>query len=344
MAEIVAPTLRAMQAMGAPFKGVLYAGLMITADGPKLIEYNVRFGDPETQVLMLRLMSDLVPALLGEPRRPAEIFDLRWYPDPALTVVMAAKGYPGDYARGSVIEGLDAAAKVEGVEIFHAGTKADGRPHPRQWRPRAQRVGDRQDGARGASARLRGDLPHPLAARILSPRYRLARDRTRGKIMPDLADLYPGYAARWIDTSIGKIFARVGGSGPPLLLLHGHPQSNVMWHRVASELATHFTLVIADLPGYGWSAVPEAEADHAPYTKRAMAAVMVEAMEALGYVRFRLAGHDRGGRVGYRLALDHPGRLEQLAVLDIITTWDMWHRFDARLAIARLALDFLGAA
>ena len=159
--------------------------------------------------------------------------------------------------------------------------------------------------------------------------------------MPDLADLYPGYAARWIDASIGKIFARVGGSGPPLLLLHGHPQSNVMWHRVASELATHFTLVIADLPGYGWSAVPEAQADHAPYTKRAMAAVMVEAMEALGYVRFRLAGHDRGGRVGYRLALDHPGRLEQLAVLDIITTWDMWHRFDARLAMRAWHWTFL---
>jgi haloacetate dehalogenase len=137
--------------------------------------------------------------------------------------------------------------------------------------------------------------------------------------MADLADLYPGYAARWIDTSIGKIFARVGGNGPPLLYLHGHPQSNVMWHRVAPELAPHFTLVIADLPGYGWSAVPEAQDDHAPYTKRAMAAVMVEAMAALGFARFRLA-------------LDHPGRLEKLAVLDIVTTWDMWHGMDARLA------------
>jgi len=107
--------------------------------------------------------------------------------------------------------------------------------------------------------------------------------------MPDLADLYPGYAAHWIDTSIGKIFARVGGSGPPLLLLHGHPQSNVMWHRVAPELAAHFTLVIADLPGYGWSAVPEADADHAPYTKRAMAIAMIQVMEALGFARFRLA-------------------------------------------------------
>jgi phosphoribosylamine--glycine ligase len=126
MAEIITPTLRAMKAMGTPYKGVLYAGLMIGADGPKLIEYNARFGDPETQVLMLRLMSDLVPALLASRDGQLKSFDLRWYPDPALTVVMAAKGYPGDYARGSVIEGLDDAAKVEGVEIFHAGTKADG--------------------------------------------------------------------------------------------------------------------------------------------------------------------------------------------------------------------------
>ena len=126
MAEIITPTLRAMNTMGAPYKGVLYAGLMVTAEGPKLIEYNARFGDPETQVLMLRLMSDLVPALLASRDGQLKSFDLRWYPDPALTVVMAAKGYPGEYARGSVIEGLDDAAKVEGVEIFHAGTKADG--------------------------------------------------------------------------------------------------------------------------------------------------------------------------------------------------------------------------
>jgi len=126
MAEIITPTLRAMQAMGTPYKGVLYAGLMIGADGPKLIEYNARFGDPETQVLMLRLMSDLVPALLASRDGQLKSFDLRWYPDPALTVVMATKGYPGHYARGSVIEGLDDAAKVDGVEIFHAGTKADG--------------------------------------------------------------------------------------------------------------------------------------------------------------------------------------------------------------------------
>jgi phosphoribosylamine--glycine ligase len=115
-----------MKQMGMPYKGVLFAGLMITRDGPKLIEFNVRFGDPETQVLMLRLMSDLVPALIAARDGQLKNFDLRWYPDAALTVVMAAKGYPGDYVRGSLIEGLDAAAEVEGVEIFHAGTKADG--------------------------------------------------------------------------------------------------------------------------------------------------------------------------------------------------------------------------
>ncbi|MCC6776845.1 MAG: phosphoribosylamine--glycine ligase [Hyphomicrobiales bacterium] len=126
MDEIVLPTVRAMKAMGAPYKGVLYAGLMITAQGPKLIEYNVRFGDPECQVLMLRLMSDLVPALLASCDGQLRNFDLRWHADAALTVVMAANGYPGSYAKGSVIEGLDAAAAVEGVEIFHAGTREEG--------------------------------------------------------------------------------------------------------------------------------------------------------------------------------------------------------------------------
>jgi phosphoribosylamine--glycine ligase len=126
MDEIIHPTVRAMKAMGAPYKGVLFAGLMITKDGPQLIEYNVRFGDPECQVLMLRLMSDLVPALLAAHDGQLKNFDLRWYPDASLTVVMAAKGYPGDYKKGTPIDGLTAAAQVEGVEIFHAGTKADG--------------------------------------------------------------------------------------------------------------------------------------------------------------------------------------------------------------------------
>jgi phosphoribosylamine--glycine ligase len=125
MDEIIRPTLRAMKAKGMPYTGVLFAGLMIAADGPKLIEYNVRFGDPETQVLMVRLMSDLVPALVAAVDGQLKNFSLRWYPEPALTVVMAAKGYPGDYAKGTLIEGLNEAAQVEGVEIFHAGTRAD---------------------------------------------------------------------------------------------------------------------------------------------------------------------------------------------------------------------------
>src|ERR1700709_1297301 len=108
------PTLRAMKAKGMPYKGVLFAGLMIPKDGPKLIEYNARFGDPATQVLLLRLRSDLLPPPLASRDGQLKSFDLRWYPDAALAVVMAAKGYPGDYKRGSVIEGLEAAGQVEG--------------------------------------------------------------------------------------------------------------------------------------------------------------------------------------------------------------------------------------
>jgi phosphoribosylamine---glycine ligase len=124
MAKIILPTVAGMKARGTPFRGVLYAGVMLTAEGPKLFEYNVRFGDPECQVLMLRMMSDLVPALLASCDEQLKNFDLRWYPEPALTVVMAAKGYPGDYARGTRIDGLDEAARIGDVEIFHAGTVA----------------------------------------------------------------------------------------------------------------------------------------------------------------------------------------------------------------------------
>jgi phosphoribosylamine--glycine ligase len=115
-----------MKEMGAPFKGILFAGLMITAQGPKLIEYNVRFGDPECQVLMLRLMSDLLPALMASRDGQLKNFDLRWYDKAALVVVMATNGYPGSYGKGSVISGLDAAGAREGVEIFHAGTRSEG--------------------------------------------------------------------------------------------------------------------------------------------------------------------------------------------------------------------------
>jgi phosphoribosylamine--glycine ligase len=122
MAKIIVPTVSGMKARGTPFRGVLYAGVMLTPDGPKLFEYNVRFGDPECQVLMLRMMSDIVPAMLASCDGQLKNFDLRWFDEPALTVVMAAKGYPGDYKKGTRIDGLDDAARVEGVEIFHAGT------------------------------------------------------------------------------------------------------------------------------------------------------------------------------------------------------------------------------
>jgi phosphoribosylamine--glycine ligase len=122
MNRIILPTVAGMKARGTPFRGVLYAGVMLTKDGPKLFEFNVRFGDPECQVLMLRMMSDIVPAFLAACDGELKHFDLRWFSDSAITVVMAAKGYPGDYRKGSRIEGLDEASKVEGVEIFHAGT------------------------------------------------------------------------------------------------------------------------------------------------------------------------------------------------------------------------------
>ncbi len=127
MDEIILPTARAMAADGMPFRGVLYAGLMIMAEGPKIFEYNCRFGDPECQVLMMRLKSDILPALIACADGGLKHFDLRWSPESALTVVMAAKGYPDAYQKGTEIRGLDAAAKVEGVQIFHAGTKPDGK-------------------------------------------------------------------------------------------------------------------------------------------------------------------------------------------------------------------------
>ena len=122
--RIVRPSIAEMARRGTPFQGVLYAGLMIDASGPRLVEYNVRFGDPECQVLMLRLASDLVPALQACAEGGLDNVGLDWRPDPALTVVMAAEGYPGDYRKGDSIGGLEAADDVEGVTVFHAGTQA----------------------------------------------------------------------------------------------------------------------------------------------------------------------------------------------------------------------------
>jgi phosphoribosylamine---glycine ligase len=126
MDEIIKPTVAAMAKRGTPFKGVLFAGLMITSKGPELIEYNVRFGDPETQVLMVRLKSDVLAALIATADGVLASFDVRWHNEAALTVVLAANGYPGPPQRGTEIRGLAKASAMPGVEIFHAGTKLIG--------------------------------------------------------------------------------------------------------------------------------------------------------------------------------------------------------------------------
>jgi haloacetate dehalogenase len=130
------------------------------------------------------------------------------------------------------------------------------------------------------------------------------------------------------------IFLRRFGSGSAVLLLHGFPQTHVMWRSVAPLLARHFAVICADLRGYGRSGCPASRSDHSPYAKRAMANDMVSVMAQLGFPRFSMAGHDRGGRVAYRLALDHPQRVERLAVLDIVPTADTWERADKTLATA----------
>jgi haloacetate dehalogenase len=137
-----------------------------------------------------------------------------------------------------------------------------------------------------------------------------------------------------IQTAETSIFVRSYGSGPPLLLLHGFPQTHLMWRGVAPLLARNFTVVCADLRGYGRSGCPLSAPDHAPYAKRSMARDMLIVMEQLGSPRFAVAGHDRGGRVAYRLALDHPDRVARLAVLDIVPTKTVWERADARFALA----------
>lgn len=139
-------------------------------------------------------------------------------------------------------------------------------------------------------------------------------------------DLFPGFRAGRIRTRDAELFARIGGNGPPLVLLHGYPQTHACWHRIAPVLARHFTLVLWDLPGYGESRVSGGEADESPYSKRGMARTLVAGLHELGLSRFSLAGHDRGGRAAYRLALDYPALVERLAVLSILPTFAMWAR------------------
>jgi len=146
--------------------------------------------------------------------------------------------------------------------------------------------------------------------------------------------MFEGYSEFSIDTGETTICGVTGGAGPPLLLLHGYPQTHVMWHRVAPLLATDFTLVAADLRGYGDSGKPASVSDHASYSKRSMATDMVHVMQDLGHEKFFLAGHDRGGRVAHRLAIDHARRVSGLCVLDIAPTREMYANTDDTFARA----------
>ena len=161
--------------------------------------------------------------------------------------------------------------------------------------------------------------------------------------MNDTSDWFRGFEARDFDLAGTRIHARIGGlrDAPPLLLVHGFPQTHVMWHRVARELAPHFRLVLPDLRGYGDSAQPVGEPDHGNYSKRVMALDLLRLMQALGHERFAVCGHDRGGRVAHRLALDHPQAVAGLAVIDIAPTLDMYAATDMRFARAYYHWFFL---
>ena len=146
--------------------------------------------------------------------------------------------------------------------------------------------------------------------------------------------MFAGFSRNTLDVEEVSIHYVKGGSGSPLLLLHGYPQSHVMWHKVAPKLAEKYTVVVSDLRGYGDSSKPSTDDEHSPYSKRKMAADQVQLMQKLGYDRFLLAGHDRGGRVSHRLVLDHPGVVEKLIVMDIAPTYTMYKTTDMEFAQA----------
>jgi len=156
-----------------------------------------------------------------------------------------------------------------------------------------------------------------------------------------MSDLFPGFITQTVVTSGAEIHFEIGGSGPPLLLLHGFPQTHAMWHKVAPALAHSFTVVCADLRGYGDSSKPPTDANHAPYSKRAMALDMVEVMRSLGFDRFAVGAHDRGARVAHRMCVDHPAVVSRAALLDICPTRLMYAQTDFEFAKAYYHWFFL---
>lgn len=153
--------------------------------------------------------------------------------------------------------------------------------------------------------------------------------------------MFEGFETRRFKTQETQIHLKVAGHGPALLLLHGYPQTHVIWHKIASRLAKHFTVIIPDLRGYGDSGKPPTDTDHKPYSKRKMAVDQVEVMVALGFQKFSVVGHDRGGRVAHRLARDHPDRVQKLVVLDIAPTAAMYRSTDMDFATAYYHWFFL---
>jgi len=145
--------------------------------------------------------------------------------------------------------------------------------------------------------------------------------------------MFEGFTQTQIDTAGARINLRYGGSGPPLLLLHGNPLTHVMWHKIAPRLAENFTVVATDLRGYGDSSKPDGGDDHAGYSFRAMAEDQLGVMRSLGFARFRVCGHDRGGRVAHRMALDHPDAVEKVAFLDIVPTHHMLNNIKRQWAV-----------
>ena len=153
--------------------------------------------------------------------------------------------------------------------------------------------------------------------------------------------IFPGYENQLVPIGDQRISVHVGGSGTPLLLLHGYPQNHAVWLKLAAPLARHFTCVIADLPGYGASSIPADVADHETFSKRRMAALLVSAMASMGHNNFSVMGHDRGARVAYRMALDHSTTIRRVVVIEIVPTSDMWSAFDAEMAMKAYHWSFL---
>lgn len=146
--------------------------------------------------------------------------------------------------------------------------------------------------------------------------------------MSDASELFPSFSERLLDTRDASIFVRIGGQGPPILLLHGYPETHAMWHRVAPRLAQSCTVIAADLRGYGRSSCPPSDPEHRAYSKRTMADEMIDVMRQLGHKQFSIMGHDRGAHVAYRLALDQPHLVVRLALLDTISPRDWWQAVD----------------